>query len=984
MASVLKRVWDANERELARYRKRVAQINDLEPEISALSDTQLAAKTEEFRERLADGESLDDLLPEAFAVVREAANRAIGERPFDVQLIGAMVLHDGKIAEMKTGEGKTLTATMPLYLNALEGKGAHLVTTNDFLVKWQAQWMGRIYEAVGMTAGYIQHDMQPTQRREMYECDITYVQNSELGFDYLRDNMTSHPEHLVLRDLHYAIVDEVDSILIDEARTPLIISGMPMRSVEFYEEINRITSRLRGCPVLTEQEKAEGKEPEGDYEVDEKYHQAALTEQGQAKVEKMLGIDNLSNPEYLDIAHHINASLKAHALYKRDVHYVVKEGEVVIVDEFTGHLQPGRRYSDGLHQAIEAKEGVRVQQARQTVASITYQNFFRIYDKLAGMTGTAKTEEAEFYEIYRMPVVVVPTNEPVIRVDHPDVIYKTQEAKYRGIVSEIINMYVREQPVLVGTRSVDVSEYLSSLMAPDKLRLHCLVLLCQERLLNGSDLSKGDRNEAIESLRPDINSLDRRMVSDLARQLGIDPDPLASENIHLLLAHPAINVTPPGEDPDPQHCQRLETALNEGIPHNVLNAKYHEQEGRIIAEAGAPGAVTIATNMAGRGVDIVLGGKSLDEDAPDPRLAQKVKESGGLHILGTERHESRRIDNQLRGRSGRQGDPGSSRFYISLQDELMRLFGPERFGLFMRGWPEEEAIEHRLVTRSLETAQAKVEMRNFQIRKNTLKYDDVMNKQRSVVYEDRRKVLLGEDFHETILEMFDRVVTSAVSAYASPEMHHSDWDLDSLYTALQDAIPGIEYKLSIDDLYSLDPQYLTEDIQARARELYEQRTAELGPELVREIERSWLLRTIDLRWMEHLQEMDYLREAIHLRAYGQRDPLIEYQKEAFDRFDGLLDGIAHDMVKAMLLTEVVAERKGPEMGQLEEGQAQVATEQLAEGGVDTPMTEAATEMQGTQTYVAVKEPGRNDPCPCGSGKKYKKCCMNNPNAPWRA
>ncbi len=973
---VVKRVFDANEREVARLRRQVAEVNALEPQIKQLGDEQFPAKTEEFKARLSQGETLDDILPEAYALVREGAWRTLGQRHFDVQVIGAIALHEGKIAEMRTGEGKTLAATMPLYLNALTGRGVQLVTTNDYLVRWQAEWMGEIYEFLGLSCGYIQKGMEARERLANYAKDITYVENSELGFDYLRDNMTANPANLVLPDLYYAIVDEVDSILVDEARTPLIISGMPQKSTQFYDEIDRITSRLRG----TEDED----DTDADYTFDPKFHQVALTEKAQKKVERMLNIDNLSDPEYLDIAHHINNSLKAHALFKSDVDYVVKEGEVVIVDEFTGHLQPGRRYSDGLHQAIEAKEGVRVQQARQTVASITYQNFFRLYEKLAGMTGTAKTEEKEFVQIYGMPVVVMPTNKPVVRADYPDVVYKTQEAKYRGIVSEILNMYVREQPVLCGSRSVQVSEYLGTRLAADKLRRHCLVLLCQWKLGEGPKLEGKNANEYTQRLRGPLDELDRHELTQIARELELAPDAQAEENADHLLGLLQIVDEDTDERDTKRYRQRLEQALADGIPHNILNAKYHEQESRIIAEAGRPGQITIATNMAGRGVDIVLGGKSEDPNQDvNPELYQNVRGLGGLHILGTERHESRRIDNQLRGRSGRQGDPGSSRFYVSLQDELMKLFGPGRFGVFLRGWPEEESIEHSIVTKSLERAQQKVEMHHFDIRKNTLKYDDVMDRQRTLIYEQRRRVLEGEDVREYVLKMLERTVDSVVDAYASPDIHPEDRDLDMLYTALVEAVPAIDSVMSGEDLYALDPSRLQDELHELVHRLYQEREALIGPEMMREIERSWLLRVVDTWWMGHLQEMDNLRDSIGLRGYGQRDPLIEYQKEGYDYFEVLVDHIAGDMTKAIMMSEVSARQRERDLAELETGTQMMAPELVAAGvpaGGETDgsgaMAEAAEDSRGiAQTYHAQKEPGRNDPCLCGSGKKYKKCCM---------
>jgi len=1049
---ILKRVFDVNERELARLRPIVEQVNALEPEMEALSDGELYGRTDHFRHRLEQGETLDDILPEAFAVVREGSKRVLGMRPFDVQVMGAAVLHQGKVAEMKTGEGKTLTATMPLYLNALAGRGAHLVTTNDFLVRWQAEWMGRLYEFLGLTVGHIQHGMNAEERRAMYLCDITYVENSELGFDYLRDNMAGTPERLVLRDLYYAIIDEVDSILIDEARTPLIISGTPEQSEQYYEAIDQIVRRLQG----THEEPEEGPdgrkiEPDADYMIDEKFHQVALTARGQQKVERALGIDNLENPEYIEIKHHVQNSLKAHGLYHIDDDYVVvrQEGEpeVVIVDELTGHLQPGRRYADGLHQAIEAKEGVRVQQARQTVASITYQNFFKLYDKLAGMTGTAKTEEDEFRTIYGMPVVVIPTNRPVVRIDHPDVVFKTEEAKFRGVVNEIIDCFVREQPTLVGSRSVDVSERISARMSAERLNLHTLAWLGLDELHNGArDLDKQTREEYFAALRTPIPQMSRAETVKILRALEITPDPLAPENIDRMLRLVGSVDENTDESLLPRYRDRLHQAISEGIPHNVLNAKQHEREGQIIAEAGRRGAVTIATNMAGRGVDIVLGGKPDEGEEVNPEEYEFVKSVGGLHVLGSERHESRRIDNQLRGRSGRQGDPGSSRFYVSLEDELMRLFAPDRFSLLMGGWPEEEAIEARLVSRSIERAQEKVEARNFDMRKNTLKYDDVMNVQRSLIYDQRRRVLEGEDIEEAVLAMVEQTVQERLETFGDPELP-ARW-AEQVLAALDEAerqdeltekaasaalqasqVPGIEGALPAAELLRLEPfdrraaiedvcQHIwlrryhsaldeavpglgelvepheleqgdretqAEMLKQRARELYDAKEQAVGSELMRRIERSWLLRIIDMRWMQHLKDMDFLREGIYLRAYGQRDPLLEYTKEAHALFQSLLQGIAEDMTRAVLLTEVAAQQQDVAVRGMETGQAEVpdaaeaeARAQVQAQGEDvaTPMTEAAEEMtEKGRTYVAAREPGRNDPCPCGSGKKYKHCCL---------
>ncbi len=734
---LLTRLFSYNEREVARYRKAVTEVNALEPRMRDMSDQELARMTLRFKQRLAEGETLNQILPEAYAVVREAARRVLGERPFDVQLVGAMALHEGRIAEMKTGEGKTLTATMPLYLNALTGRGVHLVTTNDFLVRWQAEWMGQVYQFLGLTVGFIQHNMPEWVRKEMYGCDVTYMQNSELGFDYLRDNMALDRDRLVLRDLCYAIVDEVDSILIDEARTPLILSGPEDESTDLYRRVNDIVVRL------TPGKKDEDKIEHGDYIVDEKMHTAHLTEVGQSKVEKALGVENIAQEGGLELQHHIQAALKAHTLFHRDKEYIVKDGEVIIVDEFTGHLQPGRRYSDGIHQAIEAKEGVPIQQEQQTVATITYQNFFRLYEKLAGMTGTAKTEEAEFQRIYNMPVIAIPPNKPVVRLDHSDVVYKTQEAKFRGIISDIVRCKALGQPVLLGTRNVDVSELIARRLLRGKVQLLALVVVVQDELLRRKDIGRDQREEWTQTLRipldeqlptgtPEFHEedeeeeeqLDRRdrkrakrvltlpMVAKIARALNIKPDPVEPANLERLLDIWGLASEGASLEERAELAGRLSAVLQEDKAINPLNAKFHAQEADVIKEAGQAGYVTIATNMAGRGVDIRLGGAP-EEGEDRSAEYEQVKRLGGLHVIGTERHESRRIDDQLRGRSGRQGDPGSSRFYVSLEDELMRIFAPERMRFLTRGWPEEEPAETRLITRTIERAQSKVEIRNF-------------------------------------------------------------------------------------------------------------------------------------------------------------------------------------------------------------------------------------------------------------------------------
>ncbi len=965
MVSAIKSLIDGNDRQVAKLRRLAVLVNGFEPRMEALSDDDLRGQTAAFRERLSAGETLDDLLPEAFAAAREAAKRTLGQRPFDVQIMGAASLHQGMISEMKTGEGKTLTATLALYLNALEGKGAHLVTTNDFLVRWQAQWMSPIFEALGMTVGWVQHDMSPAERHAMYVRDVTYVQNAELGFDYLRDNMANSMEELVLRDLNFAIVDEVDSILVDEARTPLIISGPSLRSSHFFVEIDRVVRRLKV---------SSGPEPEqhdGDYFFDEKTHQAALTEPGTEKVEKILGIDNLADPEYIDIVHHLNAAIKAHTLFKREDDYIVKEGEVIIVDEYTGHLQPGRRYSDGLHEAIEAKEGVRVQRQFQTIATITYQNLFRLYNKLAGMTGTAKTEETEFRTIYGMGVICIPTNRTVIRRDHPDVIYQTQEQKYRGIVGDILSCYLREQPVLVGTRSVETSEYLATRLKPDKLGTHCLMMLCYDAIVRAEDAKsqepdKKTRDEVLDFLRSTpLEEMQRPKLRQACKRLGLTSELDDEDNIERLIAMLEVEDEETKARRSRRYRERLAEVLLGGIPHNILNAKYHEQEGQIIADAGRPGAVTIATNMAGRGVDIVLGGRPEDPSQPfNPDLYEKVKAVGGLHILGTERHESRRIDNQLRGRGGRQGDPGSSRFYIALEDDLMRLFGPERFGFLMKGWPAEEPIEHKLVTGAIERAQKKVEARNFERRKQTLKYDDVMNKHREIIYRERRRVLLGEDIRDSVLTMIQRTVDRIVGQFASPAIHPDDRNLPALWEELQASVPFIGQFVTFEAIEECHPRELPEIVANAAVAVYQAKEGGVGRELMAEIERTWLLRIVNQQWMGHLQDMDYIMEGIHLRAYGQIDPLIAYQKEASEYFDALLDRIAADTIRAIILTEVVAHQEAVDHSTMRE----VTQADEVEVADDRPRV--------SQHRTDGKTPGRNDPCPCGSGQKYKNCCMH--------
>lgn len=876
MLGFLRNMWDTNQRELNRMIPLVERIGDLEPEYERLSDSELQGKTGEFRRRIDLGESLEELLPEAFAVVREAAKRTLGQRHFDVQLMGGIALHEGKIAEMKTGEGKTLAATLPAYLNALTGQGVHVITVNDYLAKRDSEWMGRIYNFLGLSVGVILHHLNPAERRQAYHADITYGTNNEFGFDYLRDNMAIDREEMVQKELNYAIVDEVDSILIDEARTPLIISGQAEQSTSLYNQFTKVAARLKR---------------EIDYTVDEKAHSVVITEDGTAHAEKILGVENLFAPERTDLVHHLNQALKAKELMKRDRDYVIKDGQVIIVDEFTGRLMFGRRYSEGLHQAIEAKEGVKVERESQTLATITFQNYFRMYNKLAGMTGTAETEETELRKIYGLEVVVIPTNLPMIREDHPDVIYKTVPAKFRAIVDEIVEYSKSGQPILVGTISIEKSEYLSGLLK------------------------------------------------------------------------------------------------KRGIAHQVLNAKYHEKEAEIVAQAGRLGAVTIATNMAGRGTDIILGGnpeflakaalkgKDIDPETigkedwekalreakvVTDREHDQVVALGGLHIIGTERHESRRIDNQLRGRSGRQGDPGSSRFYVAMEDDLMRLFGGAMIAGWMErlGWEEDMPIEHPRIAKAIENAQRKVESRNFDIRKQVLEYDDVLNKQRETIYSLRRRLLMGEDLHEQFLEMLAAVIDRLVRSHTDARVPE-EWDLKGLLTeAEQSFLPSMSFTGErLEEEAGGDPEKIKEILYEAAQRSYQEKEKLVGEEALRNFERYIMLRTIDTLWMDHLQNMDDLREGVGLRAYGQQDPLIVYKIESYQMFQGLMEAIQEETVSFLFRMQVREE--APE-------QQKRARNLVTNRGEDG-------EVKVAQRKVARKV-GRNEPCPCGSGKKYKKCC----------
>ncbi|NLV32358.1 MAG: preprotein translocase subunit SecA [Acidobacteria bacterium] len=880
-------VGSKNDRDLKEIAPIVGRINALEPEMAARSDGELRELTPRFRERLGAGETLDDLLPEAFAAVREVSRRTLAMRHFDVQLVGGVVLHRGKIAEMKTGEGKTLVATLPAYLNALEGKGVHIVTVNDYLAGRDSEWMGKIYRALGLTVDCIRHPLTDQERKTAYAADITYGTNNELGFDYLRDNMKYDLSDCVQRGFHYAIVDEVDSILIDEARTPLIISGPAEESTDKYFKVDRIVPRLQR---------------DIDFQIDEKARTVNLTEEGVEKAEKLLAVGNLFEPQNMDWVHHTYQALKAHLLFKRDVDYMVKDGEVVIVDEFTGRLMPGRRYSDGLHQALEAKENVKIERENQTLATITFQNYFRMYKKLAGMTGTAETEAAEFYKIYKLEVNVIPTNRPLIREEYRDVVYRTEREKYNAVVEEIKELYGKGRPVLVGTISIEKSEKLSSL---------------------------------------------------LKRQ---------------------------------------------SIPHVVLNAKYHAKEAEIVAQAGRRKAVTIATNMAGRGTDILLGGnpefltlQSLREKGKDPaqvppeeietirrhwdevcpREREEVLGVGGLHILGTERHESRRIDNQLRGRSGRQGDPGTSRFYLSLEDDLMRIFASDRISGIMQSLGMEEGvpIESKLITRQIERAQKQVEARNFEIRKHLLEYDDVMNKQREAIYAIRRDLLEGVDQRDYILQLAQDILVDMLDGFAPREKPPDTWDLEGLRVAVGNQFGLNMNELGI-DLRQAAYEALAGALTDRVRSLYEEKEKRLGPEYLRFQERMIMLQVLDMQWKDHLWSLDHLKEGIGLRGYGQRDPLIEYKKESFNMFEALRTRIEEETIRFLYLFEPIS-REEHDARERERAEARRRLEQeqkqqnlVYSAGTDAPVVSARREMAKV---------GRNDPCPCGSGKKYKKC-----------
>ncbi len=897
-----------SERELKRIYPIQKKVLDLEEKYRAMSDEELKACTPALKERLANGETLDDILPDAFAVCREAADRVLGMRHFPVQIIGGIVLHQGRIAEMRTGEGKTLVATLPAYLNALSGEGVHIVTVNDYLAKRDSEWMGKVYRFLGLRVGLIVHGLDNNQRRAAYRCDITYGTNNEFGFDYLRDNMVIYKREQVQRGHYYAIVDEVDSILVDEARTPLIISGQGDKSTDLYQRADKFARTLKCFRVAEKDNKEEQDDVDGDYIVDEKAKTVTLTQSGVEKAEAYFGIENLTDADNMQLQHHINQAIRAHGIMQRDVDYVVKDDEVIIVDEFTGRLMLGRRYNEGLHQAIEAKEGVKVERESKTLATITFQNFFRMYNKLSGMTGTAQTEADEFMEIYKLDVIEIPTNRPIQRHDHADVVYKTEQAKFNAVIEKIIECHKKGQPVLVGTISIEKSELLSKMLA------------------------------------------------------------------------------------------------RHGVKHEVLNAKYHEKEAEIVAQAGKLGAVTIATNMAGRGTDIMLGGNAefmakaelrragyeddvISEatgfaDTDDEQInaarklftesmaahkkvidveAEKVREAGGLFIIGTERHESRRIDNQLRGRAGRQGDPGETRFFMSLEDDLMRLFGGERIQnmMTMLGAEDDMPIEARILTNSIESAQMKVEARNFGIRKSVLQFDDVMNRQREIIYSQRAKVLDGEDLSSAVRTMVKETIDGTVDRYLVDKEVHDHWNL----TGLRDYFLGWltveqDLRFTTEQLAEVTDQQVKDMLNERAMKIYEAREKMFTPEIMREVERVVLLRVVDTKWMQHIDDMEELKRGMYLRSYAQKDPVVEYRIEGFDMFDAMIESIREDTVRLMFTIQLRTN---------EEPKREQVAKPSAESGSDGSIP----------NQPAKREPGkvgRNDPCPCGSGKKYKKCC----------
>ncbi len=1109
------KLFDNNEREIARYRKVVQQINALEPKFEKMSNDELRTYTAQIRDKVqaeyakqrtaaepgwtmftdqqrrdADRKIydpiLDLVLPEAFALVREASKRTLGMRHYDVQMIGGMALHDGRIGEMRTGEGKTLVATCPIFLNALLGKGAHLVTSNDYLSKRDAVWNGPVYHLLGMTLGIIQGqsaetgdeggsfiydpefddpdprftNARPCARKEAYDCDITYGTNNEYGFDYLRDNMAFSKDDLVQRDLQYAIVDEVDSILVDEARTPLIISGMVEMDTNDYARMDAVVSKMRKGVDDPKNDKdnpnADKLNPEIHYVVDEKAKTATITDGGVDFVEKRLGVENIT--EDFKLMHYLSAALKANGVFRKDIDYVVKDNgegpEIIIVDENTGRLMFGRRYSDGLHQAIEAKEHVEIKNESQTLATITFQNYFRLYSKLCGMTGTAKTEEDEFRKIYALDVITVPTNKPIQRKDHPDVIYKREEHKLRGITAEILRIYAKQQPVLVGTRSIEMSERVSRRLSPQLLKLLCLVELTREKIEGTKGLAAPQREAHNELLntrmeafamvtedgkRQNFPALSLQQFRPLLKEFGIVEDPLTPENMNGIAR--LFEIGDSG-------LELLESALTHGIPHNILNAKFHEKEAIIIAEAGRKGAVTIATNMAGRGVDILLGGKHIHQELPpvdgslrslakaekvveeaeeaeeasaaelDPdkareydqeaeykrfgnptilsavtsgggltdeehkKAAEEVRTLGGLFILGTERHESRRIDNQLRGRAGRQGDPGESRFFVSMEDELMRLFGDRANHALLKTWEDHLGMDNKILSAMIQRAQRKVEDHYFESRKHVLNYDDVMNRQRELIYRERRRILEGENLRETVRNYLVQTVETAVASFTPANEPSSEWNLDGLYSELDDYFmlyPDLEAETfkgkTRDELTVFLSDYVLHLYDEKEREIEEQQ----GEEAMRDLERWMALRAINSQWMEHLANMDYLREGIHLRSYEQKDPLLIYQKEAFDAFERMQISIQDDIIRNVMRMAIAAPQEFsmptftlPDLSQLQELEAPRILSLNREGVSGNGETASGTLKRDAEA-PADWAGGRNDPCWCGSGQKYKKC-----------
>ncbi|WKZ79649.1 MAG: SEC-C metal-binding domain-containing protein [Fimbriimonadaceae bacterium] len=1009
MVDYLRKLFDTSKRDVESLAPIVDRINSYEEDFAAKSDEELQELTLKFKERLNAGETLEDVLPEAFAAVREASKRTLKMRHFDVQLLGGLVLHQGRIAEMKTGEGKTLVATLPMYLNALTGKGVHLVTVNDYLARRDAAWMGPIYHFLGLTVGIIQGQSEdsdelggsfkyvpgadvagdpryvnlvPCSRREAYLCDIVYGTNHEFGFDYLRDNMAFQVEQLSMRELNYAIIDEVDSILIDEARTPHIISGPSMEDVSLYKQIDQVVRNFK---------------VEDHYTADKKNHSVSMTEEGLDYAEELLDIDNIANEPKL--FHHLMASVKAYALFDRDVDYVVRNNEVVIVDENTGRLMFGRRYSDGLHQALEAKEGVPVQRESQTVAVITFQNLFRLYNKLAGMTGTAKTEEDEFRKIYGLDVVTIPTHRPMIRTDHADIIYKTLEAKFRGIAFEILRLYTKQQPVLVGTRSIEMSEKVSARLTPDMLQKLILVQKLRWHNEVKKDTAKSLRDDVTNTVNRPLDEVERKELSGILSKVAESGDPTSDEVMDWFLKEYEL----PDSDKE-----NLKEALEHGIPHNVLNAKFHEREALIIAEAGRKGGVTIATNMAGRGVDILLGGRIEDEqtalsrsskgdeafesdyastyasyrrggkeraapplplnDQERSSLAEDVRKLGGVYILGTERHESRRIDNQLRGRSGRQGDPGESRFFVSLEDQLWKIFNANMLqNPLLKAWPPMEQVDAKFLSGMIRKTQERIENHFFEARKHVLEYDDVLNQQREHIYGMRRDILFGKHVREDLIKYVDSMINEVVeNCWAFDETKGAQvYDYDKLFSELNEVFPAMDY-ITAEELRQYKPgEEIAVYCIELARKAYDGKAEKLGSDLMQQFEQHVMLQAVNDRWMEHLQMVDYIREGIGLRGYGQTDPLIAYKRETYDLFQHTLRQIRDQAVRTIYQADVQVRQPRVE-------QPQMMRVDDAEQGPGAPQPTAA-QPNGAPANLDWRKVGRNDPCPCGSGKKFKAC-----------